>query len=179
MEGRNPVEDYKTINNELEKYSKKLAKRTQIIVANKIDCMTDESLFKELESIANKNNVKIFKISASTGEGIDGLMDYVSKILKTLPKEDLIEVDKNLENTKLYTLEEKEDFTVTKDKNKFIVEGEAIDKIIRRVNITDNESLFYLHKKLNEIGLNKKLRKLGIKNGDTVKIGAYEMEWED
>ena len=179
MEGRNPVEDYKTINNELEKYSKKLAKRTQIIVANKIDCMTDESLLKELKSIANKNNIKIFKISASTGEGIDNLMEYVSKILKTLPKEDLIEVDKNLENTKLYTLEEKEDFTVTKDKNKFIVEGEAIDKIIRRVNITDNESLFYLHKKLNEIGLNKKLRKLGIKNGDTVKIGAYEMEWED
>lgn len=180
IEGRNPVQDYKTINNELEKYSQKLVKRTQIIVANKADCMTNESLYNELEKMANKENVKIFKISAVTGEGVDSLMDYVSKTLKTLPKEDLIEINKDSENTKLYTLkEDKDEFTVTKEKNKFIVEGEAVDRIIRRVNITDNESLFYLHKKLDEIGLNKKLKKLGIKDGDTVKIGSYEMEWED
>ena len=91
----------------------------------------------------------------------------------------MIEINEN-KDTKLYTLEnDKEDFTIVKEKNKFIVNGEIIDRIIRKVNITDYESLFYLHKKLDEVGLNKKLKSMGIKEGDIVKIGTYEMEWED
>ena len=178
LEGRNPVEDYKTINEELQKYSKKLAKRTQIIVANKADAMTDDTNYKELEKIANNNNQRIFKISATTGEGIEELMNYVSKTLKTLPKENLIDIDTNIKE-KVYKIEDEEKFNVEKDGKTFVVKGEAVDKIIRRVNITDNESLYYLHKKLDEIGLDKALKKAGIKDGDTVKIGNYEMEWED
>ena len=79
----------------------------------------------------------------------------------------------------MYKLEDEEKFTVEKDGKTFVVKGEAVDKIIRRVNITDNESLYYLHKKLDEIGLDKALKKAGIKDGDTVKIGNYEMEWDD
>ncbi len=179
IEGRNPIEDYKVINNELKKYSEKLSKRKQIIVANKADMITDESLYSELEKLAKKNDQKIFKISGLTGQGIDELMKYVSDTLKTLPKEDLIEIDKS-SSEKIYTLDqEKDKFTVNKQDGMFIVKGEAVDRIIRRVNITDNESLFYLHKKLNEIGLTDELKKQGIKEGDIVKIGSYEMEWED
>ena len=178
-EGRNSVEDYKTINNELKEYSEKLAKRKQIIVANKSDMITDENAYKELEKIAKENNQEIFKISALTGEGIDKLMKYVSDTLKTLPKENLIDTDSSKE--KVYTLEEdkRDEFTVTVENGVFIVKGEPVDRIIRRVNITDYESLFYLHKKLNEIGLTDKLKHLGIKDGDIVKIGDYEMEWEN
>ena len=61
----------------------------------------------------------------------------------------------------------------------FVVKGEKVERIMRRVNIADYESLFYLHKKLDEIGLNKELKRQGIKEGDIVKIGDYEMEWED
>ncbi len=178
-EGRNPVEDYNIINNELKKYSEKLAKRKQIIVANKADMITDENLYNELEKLAKKNNQKIFKISGLTGEGVEELMKYVSETLKTLPKENLIDIDKT-SNEKIYTLdEEKEKFTVTKQNGIFIVKGEAVDRIIRKVNITDYESLFYLHKKLNEIGLTDELKKQGIHEGDLVKIGDYEMQWED
>ena len=67
-EGRNPVEDFKIINNELKKYSEKLSKRKQIIVANKIDSMQDETLYKELSELAKKEKLEIFKISAVTGE---------------------------------------------------------------------------------------------------------------
>ena len=176
-EGRKPVEDYKKVNEELKKYSEKLAKRTQIIVANKIDSMTDEKLYKDLENLAKKNNQKIFKISAVTGEGIEDLMNYVSSILKTLPKENIVEFS---DKEKIYTLkEDKNTFTVTREKGMFVVKGEKVDRIIRRVNIEDYESLFYLHRKLDEIGLNKELKRQGIKEGDIVKIGDYEMEWED
>ena len=179
-EGRDPVDDYNKINNELKEYSKKLAGRTQIIIASKADLLTDNNEnYKRLEEVAKKNKQKIFKISSSTGEGIDELMKYISSTLKILPKESLIDED-NSEKEKLYTLDNsKNEFKVEKQGKVFVVTGEAVDRIIRRVNITDYESLYYLHKKLDEIGLNKELKKAGVKDGDTVKIGNYEMEWED
>ena len=178
-EGRNPIEDYKTINNELNEYSEKLAKRTQVIVATKADIMTDETGFNELKKMAEKNNQKIFKISSATGEGIDELMNYVSEKLKTLPKEDLIDIS-NTAKKKVYTLDvDKDRFEIQKDGKTFVVIGEKVDKIMRKVNIGDYESLFYLHRKLDEIGLNQALKEKGIKEGDIVKIGDYEMEWED
>ena len=176
IEGRNPVEDYYKVNEELKKYSEKLSKRTQIIVANKIDSMQDSSLYEELEKVAKEHNQKIFKISGVTGEGVEDLMNYVSKTLKTLPKENLIEIK---EKEKVYTLKDEADFTITKEKGVYVVKGEKVDSIMRKVNIGDYESLFYLHRKLDEIGLNQALKKQGIKDGDIVKIGDYEMEWED
>lgn len=178
-ENRNPVDDYKKINEELKRYSEKLAKRKQIIVANKSDLIQDDDRnFNELKKIAKENNQPIFKISAVTGDGIEELMNYVSKTLKTLPKENLIDVTN--EHEKVYKLDEKEEsYTIKKEGKIFVVKGENVDRIIRKVNITDNESLYYLHKKLDEIGLNQELKKQGIKNGDTVKIGNYEMVWED
>ena len=176
LEGRNPVEDYYKVNEELKKYSEKLSKRTQIIVANKIDSMQDSSLYDELEKVAKEHNQKIFKISGVTGEGVEDLMNYVSKTLKTLPKENLIEIK---EKEKVYTLKDEADFTITKEKGVYVVKGEKVDSIMRKVNIGDYESLFYLHRKLDEIGLNQALKKQGIKDGDIVKIGDYEMEWED
>ena len=175
-EGRNPVDDYYKVNEELKKYSEKLSKRTQIIVANKIDSMQDSSLYEELEKVAKEHKQKIFKISGATGEGVEELMNYVSKTLKTLPKENLIEIK---EKEKVYTLKDEEDFTITKEKGAYVVKGEKVDSIMRKVNIGDYESLFYLHRKLDEIGLNQALKKQGIKDGDIVKIGDYEMEWED
>ena len=175
-EGRNPVDDYYKVNEELKKYSEKLSKRTQIIVANKIDSMQDSSLYEELEKVAKEHKQKIFKISGATGEGVEELMNYVSKTLKTLPKENLVEIK---EKEKVYTLNDEPDFIITREKGAFVVKGEKVDSIMRKVNIGDYESLFYLHRKLDEIGLNQALKKQGIKDGDIVKIGEYEMEWED
>ena len=95
IEGRNPVDDFKTINEALKSYSEKLSKRKQIIVANKIDSMQDENLYNDLEKLAKENNMEIFKISAVTGEGISELLKRVSQVLKELPKEELkIDINK-------------------------------------------------------------------------------------
>ena len=174
-EGRNPLQDFHTINEELKKYSEKLSTRKQIIVANKMDVMQDENLYKDLERVAKENNMEIFKISAATGEGISELMKHVAEVLKTLPKEDLIEV----EDRKVYTLEDKDEYTITKEDGMFVVRGEAVEKIMRRVNIEDNESLYYFQKSLDNLGVNQKLKEIGIKDGDIVKIDDYELEWED
>ena len=174
-EGRNPIQDFYTINEELKKYSEKLSKRKQIIVANKIDVMQDENLYNELEKVAKENQMEIFKISAATGEGINELIKHVSKVLKTLPKEDLIEV----EDRKVYTLEDEDGYTITREEGMFVIKGEAVERIMRRVNIEDNESLYYFQKSLDNLGVNQKLKEMGIKDGDIVKINDYELEWED
>ena len=174
-EGRNPVDDFEKINSELKKYSKKLSERTQIIVANKSDIIQDEEKFEELSKLAQKQNIKIFKIYAVTGEGISELIKYVSDLLKTLPKEELLEY----EDKKIYKLENKDDYTIRKEEGMFVIEGEPVERIMRRVNIDDNESLYYLQKNLDELGVYEKLKKMGIKEGDIVKIADYELEWED
>ena len=75
-----------------EKYSEKLSKRKQIIVANKIDVIQDEKLLKQVEELAKKENLKLFKVSAVTKQGIQELIDYVTEELKQLPKEELVEI---------------------------------------------------------------------------------------
>ena len=174
-EGRNPVDDFYTINNELKQYSEKLSKRKQIIVANKIDAMQDEKSFKELQEVAKENNMEIFKISAVTGEGLSELIKHVAEVLKTLPKEELVEI----KDRKIYTLKDEEDYTITKEEGKFVIQGEAVERVMRRVNIEDNESLYYFQKSLDNLGVNQKLKEMGIKDGDIVKIADYELEWED
>ena len=163
------------VNNELKQYSEKLSKRKQIIVANKIDAMQDEKSFKELQEVAKENNMEIFKISAVTGEGVSELIKHVAKVLKTLPKEELVEI----KDRKIYTLKDEDEYTITKEDGKFVIQGEAVERVMRRVNIEDNESLYYFQKSLDNLGVNQKLKEMGIKDGDIVKIADYELEWED
>lgn len=175
-EGRNPVEDFYTINNELKKYSQKLSERKQIIVANKIDSMQDESLYKNLEKLAKEKGLEIFKISAATNTGIKELIIHVSQVLKTLPKENLVEISNE---EKLYTLEDEEPFTITMDGKTYVVNGPAVEKLMKRVNLNDNESMYYFHKILDELGVSQRLKEMGIKDGDSVTIAGWELEWED
>ena len=177
IEGRNPVDDFKTINEELKSYSEKLSKRKQIIVANKIDSMQDENLYNDLEKLAKENNIEIFKISAVTGEGISELLKRVSQVLKELPKEELYD---EVEDKKVYTLqEEQEGFTIKKEDGIFVVDGPAVDRVMRRVNLEDNESMYYFQKCLDSLGVNQKLKEAGVQEGDTVNICGWELEWYD
>ena len=172
-ENRKPVEDFKIINEELKKYSEKLSKRKQIIVANKIDSMQDETLYQELEEHAKKENLEIFKVSAATGEGLKPLFTRVSEVLKTLPKENIIEDN----GETLYTLKEEKGFDIVVENGEYIVKGPDIDRLMRRVNLEDNESLYFFQKMLNNLGIEEALKKAGIQEGDTVKFNEWEMEW--
>ena len=173
-EGRDPVDDFNKINAELEKYSEKLASRKQIIVANKIDSMQDEENFKALEKLAKEKDLEIFKISAVTGEGLNELFNHVAKLIKTLPKEEVVDIEERI----VYTLEEEQDqFEIEVKGNEFIVTGPAVERLMGRVNIGDNESYHYMEKMLKKLGIEQALKDKGVKDGDTVKILEWEFEW--
>ena len=174
VEGRNPVEDFYTINEELKKYSEKLSTRKQIIVANKMDIMQDDKGLKELEALAKKENLELYKISGVTGEGVTELLNRVSEVLKTLPKEELVEAEDRV----VYTLEDdKNDFTVRREDDMFILEGKAINRLMGRINIDDNESMYYFQKNLKSLGIEDELKRQGIKEGDLVKVLNWTFEW--
>ncbi len=181
QDGRNPVEDFYTINSELKKHSEKLSTRKQIIVINKMDVVTDENeeinnAIKEVEKLAKKEGIEIFKISAITRNGLEKLIDYVSNILKTLPKEEVVDIEDKI----VYTLEDKKNtWEITIVDGVFVVKGKPIERLMGRVNIEDNESMHYLHKSLKNMGVEQKLKQMGIEEGDTVKLEDWELEWVD
>ena len=173
QEGRNPVEDFHIINQELKQYSEKLAMRKQIIVANKVDIGQNEKQVKEVEELAKQEGVSIYFISAVTGQGVQELIDFVAKTLKQLPKEEPIEEDRVI-----YTLEEKqEQWSIKEEDGVFIVSGKAIERLMGRVNIEDNESMFYLQKSLKNMGVEARLKEMGVVEGDTVILAGWELEW--
>lgn len=175
-EGRNPVEDFHKINEELKKYSEKLANRKQLIVANKMDSVQDETNIQEIEKLAQENGLELYKISAATGEGLRELFNHVAEVIKTLPKEEIIDIDDRI----VYTLEEEETpFTVEIVKGEFVVQGPAAERIMRRINVEDNESFAYLQRSLKKLGIDDALREKGIKDGDSVRLVDWEFEWYD
>ena len=138
--------------------------------------MQDDAGLKELEKMAKKDNIELFKISGVTGEGVTELLDRVTTVLKTLPKEDMVEETEKV----VYTLEEddgKQEFTVRKEGDTFIVEGKAVNRLMGRINIDDNESMYYFQKKLKELGIEAELKKQGICEGDYVKMLNWTFEW--
>lgn len=172
---KSPEESYYIINKELKKYSEKLADKKQIIVATKADLAQDDKIYKDLEKIAQKENTKLFKISSATGDGVKELIQYVSQELNKLPKEELVQEEKIV-----YTLKEKKDeFNITKEKGEYLVTGPAAERLMGRVNIQDRESMHYFHKQLIELGIEDKLKEMGVKQGDRVRILDWYFDWEN
>ena len=116
----------------------------------------------------------MYKISSVTGEGVQDLLTKVVQELKELPKEELTEVEERV----VYTLKEEEpSWTIRKENDVFIIEGKAVEKLMGRINLSDNESMYYFHRKLIELGIEDKLKEMHVCQGDTVIIDGYELEW--
>ena len=102
-------------------------------------------------------------------------MQAISKLLKELPKEETIEAS---DERVVYTLkDDKEEFEIEVIDGEYIVSGPAVERLMGRINIQDNESMHYFQKQLNQLGIEAKLKQKGIKEGDSVKILEWEFEW--
>ena len=140
--------------------------------------LIQDSLFyilkHQIYHIYKKINIKTHKISAATGEGLKELFKDVAKELKELPKEEIVETDEKI----IYTLkEEKQGFEVKKVNGEFIVSGPDVDKLMARVNLSDNESMYYFQKMLANLGIEEALRKAGAQDGDTIRFNDWEFDW--
>ena len=173
VEGRDPLEDLKVINEELEKYSPKLASRPRILAANKIDMM-DEDTKKKLQKYADDNNIPIVFMCAAIGEGTDELKELVSRELVDLPPLTIYEPEVNLDEPVFENIET--EISIKNINGVYYVEAERIVNVINSINFNDYESMAYFQKVLRNSGVIKALEDKGIKDGDTVNI--YDVEFD-
>lgn len=175
FEGRDPIEDVKTINKELERYSPELAERPQIIIANKCDALDEEVVDTQaFEDFVDENGWEMLYISAATGEGIDRMIHTVSERLKLLPPMLVYESEYAPEDT--YVGGSK-DTTVRRENDVFYVEGEWLYNLMGQINFDDYESLNFFQRVLQKSGVFALLEEHGCTDGHTVSIYDFEFEY--
>ncbi len=173
-EGRDPVEDFKTINEELKSYSPALAALPQIVVANKCDAVYDEEIKERFLNYVKSEGYPVFCISAATKQGLEPLLAKTGDLLDTLPKTKVFEseyVRPLKEDTKEKT------FEVHKINGVYVVEGEWLMKILETVRFDDYESVNFFQRVLQNNGIIDKLEELGVQEGDPVRIGDLEFDY--
>jgi GTP-binding protein len=178
IEGRDPVEDYHKINKELKKYSEKVSRRPQILVANKMDLPGAEENLPRLQKLAQEEHLKLFPISAATHQGVKELISYVGEFL-----DHYVEEPEKEDDVKVYDADKMEDpekITISRnDAGDFIVSGKALEKLVAMTNLYNDEGLRRFQYIWRIKGIDAKLRKRGIKEGMTVHIGEMEFEYRE
>jgi GTP-binding protein len=175
VEGRNALEDFDIINDELSKYNATLASRPQIVAANKMDIPGAEDNYDNFKQELEKRGYKVFGISAATNKGLKELMYYVSDILGTLP--DTILIEENQDAEVVYTAKEENPFEIHIEDGVYVVEGNWLRKVLGSTNITNYDSLQYFQRALKKKGVIEALEKMGIQEGDTVRIFDTEFDY--
>ena len=172
IEGRAPIEDYEKINAELAKYSEKLARKRQVVAANKIDLLGDSDNLERLMDYMTAHGVEVYPICAMTGEGMDKLLERVWTMLE----EYVEEPDETTEEI-VYKAQNKPDFEVKRDDDgAFVITGARIENLVAMTNFDDDQSLRRFQRIWRYMELDKLLQEHGIQDGNTVRI--YSMEFE-
>lgn len=175
IEGRDALEDFDKINDELRLYNERLSTRPQVVVANKIDILEDESIFENFKNELESRGYKVFKMSAATRQGVDDVIAYVTQLLQEVEDVELV-TEEEMYKPEL-DVQEEEGLTIEIDEDGvYVVTGKALRRIMYSVNFDDMESLQYFQKAMESQGVFDRLREMGIEDGDTVRI--YELEFE-
>jgi GTP-binding protein len=173
-EGRDPIEDFEKINEELKLYSERLLTLPQIVAANKIDIQSGKENYPAFEKEIKKRGYEVYPISALTKEGIDKLLDKAIEILSSIPVEEIKDVPEVI----VYTPpEEEETLNVEVKDNTYYLSGTKIDKLLKRVNLQDEHSLRYFEILLRKSGVIDALKEKGFKSGDTINVRDFEFEY--
>ena len=175
---RDPYEDYLAIKEELKEYGMRLLERPMLIVANKMDVDGSELYLEDFKSRL-EDDIEIFPISAFTREGLVPLIKRTYELVQTTDAFPLV-TNSELEEVTTFNFEEKEDsnkFTIRREKGAFVVEGENIERVYKKINLSTDEGIMKLATILNKMGVEQALKKYGIKDGDTVRICDFEFEY--
>ncbi|MCX7711617.1 MAG: GTPase ObgE [Clostridia bacterium] len=174
IEGRDPVEDFEVINKELREYNPVLASRPQVVAANKTDIPDSEENYKEFAEKIEAMGYKVFPVSAATNKGLRELLFHVSDQLKVLPETILVsETDQEV----VYTAEEEKSFEIRRENEIYVVEGPWARRIVSNTNFGDYESLQYFQRAMRKKGVIDALEKMGVSEGDTVRVHDFEFEY--
>ena len=179
-EGRDPVDDIYKINKELEAYNPEIAARPQVIAANKIDCIFDEeeNPIQRLKDEFEPEGIRVFPISAVSGQGVKELLYYVKEMLANTKQEPIVFEQEFFPEDILF--KENLPYTVERDKDDpsiFIVEGPKIEKMLGYTNLDSEKGFAFFQKFLKEGGILNELEEAGIQEGDTVRMYGFDFDY--
>jgi len=174
IEGRDPVEDFYTINKELEEYNPKLKDKPQLIVANKMDLPGAEEGLEKIKTEFEPKGIQVFETSAATSQGMRELKYAIWELLSQYEGEYETFDEEYVEEEDLV---EEENIVVKKEDGRYIVEGSFIERLIESTYFDDIDSVRYFQETLRKKGVVEELEKLGIEEGDSVFICGYEFEF--
>ncbi len=175
-DGRNPIEDYKIIRNEIKDYSEVLFKKPEIVVANKMDLSISIENLKKFKEVYK--TLEIFEISAVTHQGVEKLLYKIKDLLSAVENSSLYQ-EEEFEDYVLYQFKKEKPYKITKENDTWIISGEELEKLLRMTKFNSDESTMRFAKKLKHMGIDDDLRSMGAQEGDTVKILDFEFEFED
>ena len=179
MEGRDPYEDYLTINEELKQYNLRLTERPQIIVANKMDMPDSEENLKVFKEKVGAD-IKVFAISAISRQGLQELLFAVADMLEVAPEFPLEElVEEETETSVMYKYQAKQDdFTISRDDDgAFVLSGGSVERLFKMTDFSREDSIRRFSRQLRGMGIDDALRERGAKDGDTVRLLKFEFEF--
>ncbi|MCY8204109.1 GTPase ObgE [Bacillus sp. N12A5] len=180
LEGRDPYEDYVTINQELSEYNLRLTERPQIIVANKMDM---PQAAENLEAFKEKltDDYPVFPISAVTREGLRELLFEVANQLENTPEFPLYDEEELTQNRVMYTIENEEvPFNITRDPDGvFVLSGDSLERLFKMTDFSRDESVKRFARQMRGMGVDEALRERGAKDGDIIRLLEFEFEFID
>jgi GTP-binding protein len=174
-EGRDPIKDFETVNEELSRYNEALFSLPQLVAANKCDIAGDRELLNRFREYIESRGYRFFEISAATHAGVGALTRAAAEELKKLPPIRIYEPEYVAPEI---IQETAEDLNIEAVDNVYFIEGAWMERLLDRVNLSDTESLHYFDRVLRASGLYSRLEELGIREGDTVVIYNWEFEYK-
>lgn len=175
-EGRNPIDDFKVINSELNNYDPNLLTRPIIVIGNKCDIASEDQI-QEFKIYIENQGYKFLAISSVTKKGIDCLLDEVVKMLKTLPPIRIFQPDESYSEDKKDIISEK--IEVKYGHGKYFVNSLKVERLIKSVNFDDYDSMQYFQNMLIKYGVISSLKSIGAKEGDTINMCGIEFDFFD
>lgn len=173
-EDRDPYDDYVAIRKELESFSPRLLTKPEIIIANKMDVKNAKSNLEEFKK--KINNKDIYEVTALINEGLNDVIDKLSEMTKVIDREELY-ADEVQESHVLYKFKMEKPFTIIREGDVFVIKGDAVEKLFRMTNFNTEEAYERFSNKLRKMGIDDELMKMGIEEGDVVRILDFEFEW--
>ena len=174
-EGRDPVEDFETINRELAEYSPQLAGRPMIVAANKTDIAFDRTLVDKLKAQVEAKGMDFYEISAAAQKGVRELVYAAARALRDLPP---ITVYEPTYVERPPQVDMSQPLSITREDDVWLVEGPWLERLMSNVNFGDYESRNWFDRMLRESGLFERLEEMGIQDGDTVSMYNLEFEYQ-
>ena len=175
FEGRDPYEDFCIINKELREFNSDIMSKPMIVIANKMDI---DGASDNLERFKSLVDLPVYPVSLVSDSNLNEIVDVLANMLDRVPKKALYDSSK-FESHVLYKFQEEVPFVINREGDTWVIRGNEVEKLLRMTRFNSDEAILRFSNKLKRMGIDDRLRELGAKEGDNVRILDFEFDYKE